>query len=375
MSQTEAIITKPKVRVYQIDFFRFLSALAVVLYHYLFRGYMADHMSNLYFYEIGPYFKYGYLGVDMFFLISGFVIALSIKSRNLKDFCISRIVRLYPSYWLSVLLTSIVIFLYGASRYTVDLSQVLLNLTMFQNYVNIPSVDGAYWSLFIEMKFYVFVIGAYLFLNKIKEIDLNYVIYLWLSLTLLYVFGGHLSIFKSLNKFLILDWSSYFIAGMIMYQIYQSQLNMRYLVLLCLSLSISIFHAVSRLDTMEAVYSTTFSPVYVSGFIVLFYTLMLLVSCGRLQIINSPRLLVVGLLTYPLYLLHQNIGFIIFNNWGSESNKYLILIITTSMMLFLSYVISHFYEPRVSAFLSTRLKQLATSLARTPLYPKNKTGI
>ena len=57
-----------KNRVYQIDLFRFLAALAVVLYHYLYRGWAStsDNKINIEFTEVGSYFKYGYLGVDFF---------------------------------------------------------------------------------------------------------------------------------------------------------------------------------------------------------------------------------------------------------------------------------------------------------------------
>ena len=64
-------------RIYQIDLFRFIAAVCVVLYHYLFRGWAADNMSDLSFNKIGHFFKYGYLGVNLFFIISGFVIILS----------------------------------------------------------------------------------------------------------------------------------------------------------------------------------------------------------------------------------------------------------------------------------------------------------
>jgi peptidoglycan/LPS O-acetylase OafA/YrhL len=86
-----------KKRIYQIDLFRFLAAIAVVLFHYMFRGYVQDDML-INFNTIGSFFKYGYLGVNLFFIISGFVISLSIKHNSLIKFIISRFTRLYPIY-------------------------------------------------------------------------------------------------------------------------------------------------------------------------------------------------------------------------------------------------------------------------------------
>jgi len=54
---------------------------------------------------------------------------------------------------------------------------------MFQNYVGVESIDGVYWSLFVEMKFYI-LIALFLLANKIKRISLNAFIYGWLCLSI-----------------------------------------------------------------------------------------------------------------------------------------------------------------------------------------------
>jgi peptidoglycan/LPS O-acetylase OafA/YrhL len=57
-----------KERFYEIDLLRFLAALSVMLYHYTFRGFAADDMSPLEFPYLAHVFKYGSLGVDLFFI-------------------------------------------------------------------------------------------------------------------------------------------------------------------------------------------------------------------------------------------------------------------------------------------------------------------
>jgi peptidoglycan/LPS O-acetylase OafA/YrhL len=64
-------------RFYELDLLRFFAALAVVLFHHGFRGYAADHMTDMPYLSLAPAAKYGYLGVDLFFLISGFVILMT----------------------------------------------------------------------------------------------------------------------------------------------------------------------------------------------------------------------------------------------------------------------------------------------------------
>lgn len=181
-----------------------------------------------------------------------------------------------------------------------------------------------------------------------------------MGLTIMYVFLKDLYIFEILNDFLILKWSSYFIAGIIFYQIYKTEINTKYTILLCISFIISTYHAVSRIEGLESHYHASHSALIIVGFIMIFYILMLLVSSGKLNFINSPKLIKIGLLTYPLYLLHQKIGFIIFNNWGTESNKYLLLLITTLFMLLLAYLISGIYELRVSNYLKRKLYLLVS---------------
>jgi peptidoglycan/LPS O-acetylase OafA/YrhL len=82
---------------------------------------------------------------------------------------------------------------------------------------------------------------------------------------------------------------------------------------------------------------------------------MLAVSCKKLNNINYPGLTKIGILTYPLYLIHENIGFIIFNNLESYINKYVLVILTTILMIVLSYILSQFYEPRMSHYLKFKL--------------------
>jgi peptidoglycan/LPS O-acetylase OafA/YrhL len=364
-------------RIYQIDLLRFLAALSVVLYHYFFRGYAADSMTNLSFHNIGQIFKYGYLGVDLFFIISGFVISLSISHGSISKFAISRISRLYPIYWISVSMTFIITLMLGAPNFHNYFDQFLWNLTMFQNYMGVENIDGVYWSLFVEMKFYIFIIGTCLIVNKIKTIKLDYFIYIWLILTLLYIPLNRYSIIRTLNTYLIFSWSSYFIAGMVFYQIYKSKLSVRYVLLLSVSYIISLYHAVSKLPDMGMKYNTTFSPIIVVSVITLSYLLILLISLGKLNIINLSRFAKLGLLTYPLYLLHQNIGFIIFNNLEAYFNKYVIVLATTITIILLSYILATFYEPLISKSLKVRMdkfiKLASYKIKRSVIFSFNST--
>ncbi len=339
---------KKSTRIYQIDLFRFIAALWVVLFHYTFRGHSADNLSLLKLPELGAYFKYGYLGVDLFFIISGFVIILSIKNNDLIAFVKSRIVRLYPAYWFCLALTFLVVVIWGGTKFNASFSQLLVNTTMMNGVVGVENVDGVYWSLLVELKFY-FMIAVYLVLVKIRNFSLNHVILYWLILSCVFVgidMAGleYAFVSRVLNFFFILKYSSYFIAGMLFFKIYKEGQNIWYFVGLVASLAISLYHGWDRIDYMVEKYDTSFSHLIIGLFILSFYVVMYLASTQKLSAINSPKLLKLGVLTYPLYLIHQNIGYITFNAFVGSMNKYVLLTIVLVLVIFVSYLINTFVE-------------------------------
>ncbi|WP_169311972.1 acyltransferase family protein [Pseudopedobacter saltans] len=343
-------------RVYQIDLFRFIAAIVVVLHHYLFRGHAADGKSPIAFDGLADIFKYGYLGVDFFFIISGFVIVLSIRDLSIKKFIVSRITRLYPAYWFCVILTFLVITYFGSPIFYANFPQLIANLTMLHSFIGYDNIDGVYWSLIVELQFY-FLIGAFLIFNQFVKIKFDHLVLFWLGITVLHLFFKDFIIFKAAYYLLILEWSSYFIAGIIFYQIFKEGIKTKHIVLLLICLAISLKGAIIQIDKVQQHYNTSFSPYIICAAITAFYLLMFLVTTGRLQAINSPKMLQLGLLTYPLYLVHQNIGYIIFNNFGMYINKYFLLLFTVTLMLMLSYFISKYIEPPIAAFLKNVLEK------------------
>lgn len=104
---------------------------------------------------IGYYFNFGRFGVVLFFFVSGFVVPYSFpdSAAPVRDFAVSRFFRLYPMYWLSIILALAI--LPTAEAKVFPVWQVLVNLTMFQNVIGLPNMVVAHWTLAIELIFYI----------------------------------------------------------------------------------------------------------------------------------------------------------------------------------------------------------------------------
>ena len=102
------------------------------------------------------YIQLGQAGVALFFLISGYIIPRSLSSAiSVKEFWIHRIFRLFPIYWISILLASTFA---GLSLMhlppNITTSEILLNFSMLQGFFGAQNVIGVFWSLKFELVFY-----------------------------------------------------------------------------------------------------------------------------------------------------------------------------------------------------------------------------
>src|SRR6266700_786805 len=202
-----------RVRFPELDLLRFFAACAVMLFHYTFRG-PADNCWPASFPLFGQISRYGYLGVHVFFILSGFVILLTAYQKNAIGFTVARIVRLYPAYWICVTLTALAILVAGNQRH-LSLRQYFLNLTMVHGYFGIKDVSGVYWTLAVELKFY-FLIFLVLLLRMVHK--LGYLLGAWLGASILLSLREPHGI---ANFFLFPEWSSYFIAGAMLFLIHR----------------------------------------------------------------------------------------------------------------------------------------------------------
>ncbi len=295
-------------RIRELDALRGIAALMVVLVHYTTTYDEAfGHEADLWF-----SFAVGRLGVELFFLISGFVILMTLERvRGAEDFALARASRLFPTYWLSVLLTAAAVTIFALPGYEVTPVQVLVNLTMLQAFVGVDNVDGVYWTMAVELAFYgwMLLVLAAGFLPRIERAVLVWLLLLPAVLVVFVAF--RISLPWGAAVALLLYHGHLFIAGMLFYRL-RTNPTRTALALIVVTFAIE---AVFRPGTI--------------GVVAAWYGLFLLLHVGRLGFLNRRPLLFLGTISYPLYLLHENIGFIIIRQlyaWQLDHTLTLILV-------------------------------------------------
>lgn len=110
---------------------------------------------------------FGGMGVQLFFMISGYVILISaLRQGSAVRYLINRAVRLYPAYWVALAISSLIIATVGIEYKTITAPQVLINATMFQRFLFVDNVDDVYWTLAIEWQFYLLLFVLLLWKKK-----------------------------------------------------------------------------------------------------------------------------------------------------------------------------------------------------------------
>lgn len=137
----------------ELDGLRGLAAISLLVGHYTttfdttFNGHPAP----------GAQFPYGTYGVQLFFMISGFVIFMAAwRVRRPSTFAISRVSRLYPAYWTALAIGLVVAFAWPAMP-DPPLGQIAANATMVERWFLVPEVNDMTWVLTVEIQFYLAV--------------------------------------------------------------------------------------------------------------------------------------------------------------------------------------------------------------------------
>lgn len=302
-------VAKSRTRIESLDGLRGLAIVLVVLFHAYARWpdkvpYLTSNYGEF------ILFKNGFLGVELFFLISGFVIYMTLESCfGFIEVIYKRWLRLFPA----MLISTVLIFLTSSllperpagepNFLSVVPGLFFIEPWVFEKFFNIKitPLEGVFWSLYVEIKFYL-VFGALYFFNKEKALFRFILIYLlYFILRQISQISGtfdYLSkICDTANHILSINHFGWFGIGALIFQYYKSE-NKTLLAAAFLLLPISYLtsHGFLKPNLISFAIVSILFLIFVSS---IFEGLVS-------RLLQSRPLVFLGFISYPLYLIHEN---------------------------------------------------------------------
>jgi peptidoglycan/LPS O-acetylase OafA/YrhL len=357
-----------KHRIKVLDGFRFIAVISVLLYH-LTNPLIAKYPHHDFFLHI---FKYGGLGVQFFFMISGFVISYTLAhTPTLAAFYRNRFSRLFPAMLLCSFLTFLVARLINDPVYYTGAKQVQ-NLIPGLTFIN-PSlynlitgskfnwINGSYWTLWVEVQFYIIASALY-FINKTKFFRNMLWVGVGISISKYlpgyflnnypdylkaYGLSGFFDSWRYGNEiFNITFFIAWFLAGVIFYRLYIG-INIKQ------NTWFLVYPAAVIICLLRDSWVYFQSVFYAEMFIALFTTilfLLLIYKRNSLCILENTFITRIGIISYSIYLIHEVIGILLINKYSHYLGSCamlspFIVIVMAIVFAELSYL---FYETKIA---------------------------
>ncbi|WP_156513092.1 acyltransferase family protein [Planctomyces sp. SH-PL62] len=344
-------------RIHDLDGLRGIAAIAVVFYHYTtcYRDFFSYNAPL-------PFsFQYGMYGVQLFFLISGFVVLMSVeRKRDPLDFAKSRFIRLYPAYWASLLFVVLLIALTPGPREFIGWGRLFrraaADVSMVQGWFHIASLSGTYWTLGLEMTFYVVVL-LLLFYKK-----LDWIVPMLCGLVVIGAIDGLCCRYRPnpvspwLRSALALDYIHYMLVGVLIYKMRETP-RPAYVVVAVLSLFATYTQDPARHEAGK--------ELVVGAVLAL---IVMLATNGRLGVLRWKVPVFLGAISYSLYLNHSVLGFhIIYNAQRYGLSPIVSIALAIAASIILATATTFYFEKPVMATLRRRFHSPPpSSTAPTP---------
>ena len=314
MAEPAATVRKPNHDyIFGIDLVRFACALSVAAFH-------LTRLKP----ETAWFMPVGWVGVQIFFVISGLVIANSAQGATAQQFLTGRFMRLYPTAWCAAAV-SVPLYLWQYPKMADKVERIYFSLVLFPG----PFVATAYWTLPIELAFY-FVVYSLVMFHGFRHIKgLAVVLVLWGTPYLLALAGNARGMnhwnwvnFTYLwENMSLLRYGPYFGLGILVWLYKEKRLGIVGALFAGLALALAPLEIYAKAAEVLPDFARSpltpglnwiqLSTLTSIAFYVAFVAIVLSVRFNRLFPANAAlrktvRLL--GLMTYPFYLLHERVG-------------------------------------------------------------------
>lgn len=362
-----------------LDGFRALAICAVILFHFFCLYTIPSSAVNLYPYgNQYDYFHYGYLGVEFFFIISGFVIYFTLEATSsLRQFWVKRLIRLWPSIFIASVLIFIFFSIFQPTAEGGKIQNFIPSLTFFTPtlinplltkmgvVMSVNYLDGSFWSLWVEIQFYLFASLIYFSFKK------KFLFY-FLAITLLLVAGnliiqnangknylnlpnsvGVFYFYEKLCKgFSLLMYLPFFAIGMIFYHIFKNKGNN--------TLTSSWVKGALIILMVVEIYNAPHIPIKIAILLMFLLFFLFIYFPRTLIVFEAKPLRKVGESSYFLYLIHQNIGLFIIVNFGSYFLPYgfILPLLISLLFIWISVLYTYEIEKKINCWLKLKLKRL-----------------
>lgn len=318
----------------QIDSLRGLSVILIVFYHLLFR------YQQIYLDRAGLNYWMGVLGSYIFLIISSYFLVNSRKSdlgsgknRIIHSvyLVVHKLVRLWPTYFVSITLTFLITRLLPLPGRTCTLIEYMLNIPFLNGFIGIPYVDASHWYLTTLISLTT-VISAF----KFCEINNNVFSYIIWA-----VCGGVL--YKlDLIPILRIFGDVYIGVALVGISIRKWNDSKKWIVV-----------------TIVGLLYTVFTSGILNVFLLIVAAVIVLLCVSeRMHFINQKLLVYIGGISYPLYLCHQNLGFIVeyyLNN--NKTFSYTIGILSVIIVFCVAILFYYLVERPLQRYLKLHLKE------------------
>lgn len=314
-----------------IDLLRTISIALVIVYHY----------------ELVHLTLSGVHGVMIFFMISGFCMAYSMQNRSGREFLEARFWRLIPTFVVCVTITVVIKWTTHAvyPERAVNVASYLINLVCMPSGLLVCDVvhdvfagksprfswiDGVYWSLLVEIRFYL-LLWLLHYILKVRHIA-------WViaGLGLLAPFNGSTELISKSQDFFI--YLPFFAFGIAYSDITKKVPYARGALLF----SFLVFSANAHFNsTAISMYLNMKNYASFASCFAVFLTVMVLCANRTNRYITYA-----GILSYPLYLLHQDIGLILIKFFGTYLPTTAAALIVIGLMVLLADAVQKWTDKR-----------------------------
>lgn len=344
---------KTNERILFLDGLRGIAILLVVLYH----TYSSAWVKLVPFFAPTfefPLVKFGDLGVPLFFLISGFVITMSLeRCQSFSEFIFKRWLRLFPAMLIATILILLTANLFpfrplGEVRLISAISGLtFISPTFFDWIFNKDQgmLEGGFWSLFVEVKFYI--VAGLIYFNFGQKKMIYALLVMFFCYTVFDVSKTQLNQDLASNIYTLLNWSDFkycgwFASGALFYRFFMNKHKA--------SFAVALFIALLSARNWGGVMSST-----MVAFLVIIGIFACAMFSDQLQRVLSNKLLTFfGYISYPLYLIHENatISMIVqLHQAYKEINAYVLSLIPLTMMVFIAWMMAKYLEPEFKHWL------------------------